>query len=83
MIDATKAVARITFKDRTDSLGVLYPGYVLGQPITVQEGQVKYITVYNGAQIGVLQFTAEFSAAIRGLIMGASSLALLVGSFSF
>ena len=80
MIDATKAISRITLKDPTNSLGVLYPGYSLGDTITVPEGETRYITVYNGARVGVLQFTAVFSGAVKGLVFGASSMALLAVS---
>ena len=46
-IDATKEVAHITFYEPSNTLGVMYPGYVLGNPIKVDKGKVKYITVYN------------------------------------
>ena len=49
MVDGNAGVARATFTG-TNNLGVLYPGYVMGQPITVNQGEVKYITVYNGQQ---------------------------------
>ena len=62
MIDATNAVARVTFSG-TNSLGVLYPGYVMGEPITIKRGDIKYITVYNGSQKGSVQFTVTFAGA--------------------
>ena len=34
MVDASTAVARVTFGG-TNNLGVLYPSYILGQPLTV------------------------------------------------
>ena len=82
-VDASKYVARIAFVDATNSLGVLYPGYVLGQPITVPEGEVKYITVYNGAQVGVLTFKSIFSGAIANTLMTASAISVLAVSHMF
>ena len=39
LLDATEATARITIEGRdARSVGVLFPGYVQGQPITVPEG---------------------------------------------
>ena len=40
-------VSHVSIKD-SDMIGVLFPGYTIGQPITVPAGEVKYITVYNG-----------------------------------
>ena len=82
MVDATKFPGRITFKDPTNSLGVLYPGYVLGQPITVEEGEIKYITVYNGNQAGVLQFESIFSGAKMNTLIGSITLLTLAISSS-
>ena len=74
MVDAQLFIGRLTFKDPTNSLGVLYPGYVLGQPITVAEGEIKYITVYNGNQAGVLVFEAIFSGAKMNMLLGTATL---------
>ena len=74
-------VGRITFKDPTNALGVLYPGYVLGQPITVPQGEKKYITLYNGNQAGQLMFTAIFSGAQRNALIG--GVTLLAGLISY
>jgi hypothetical protein len=38
-IDATQALGRVTFKKAT-SLGVLYNGYQLNEPITVPQGDI-------------------------------------------
>ena len=51
-VNAANFVAHVSIKD-SDKVGVLYPGYTLGQPITVdkidpQDTGVKYITVFNG-----------------------------------
>ena len=53
----------MTFIDSTNSLGVLYPGYSLGQPIKVEAGNVQTITVYNGKAAGPLQFMMKMSNA--------------------
>ena len=45
-IDATAQVARV--KLTGNNLGVLFPGYIIDQPITVPQGKVKYLTIYNG-----------------------------------
>ena len=79
-VDASKFVGRITFIDSTSSLGVLYPGYVLGQPITVKEGETKYITVYNGNQVGVLTFKSVFSGAVKSTLVAISTLSLAIAS---
>ena len=83
MVDATKFVGRITFKDDTNSLGVLYPGYVLGQPITVPEGEVRYITLYNGNQAGVLQFESIFSGAKMNAFIGSFALLSALISYAY
>ena len=46
-IDATAALARVIFDD-TQDLGVLFNGYNIGEPITIPEGEIQEITVYNG-----------------------------------
>ena len=58
-----------------NKLGVLYPGYRLGAPITVKEGEKRYITVYNGIQHGAMYYTVEFSGALNLVL--ASSTAML------
>ena len=73
MLDATAATARVTF-DGTNSLGVMYPGYVIGTPITINQGDVKYVTVYNGMSKGSVQFQVTFSGAAS---LAVSSLAAL------
>ena len=37
-IDATAEAAHVTFIEEGNNLGVMYPGYVLGQPIRVDKG---------------------------------------------
>ena len=61
-LDATAAVGRVIV-DNNSELGVLVPGYVIGQPITVSEGQIRKITIYNGGENGPLTYTLSFSAA--------------------
>ena len=80
MVDANAAVGRVTFAG-TSSLGVLYPGYVMGQPITVDKGETKYITVFNGMSKGSVTFNVVFSGAAgliaSGLAFAGSIAALL------
>ena len=72
-------VARVIFDD-SDTLGVLFPGYKMGQPITVQPGQVKWITIYNGNDAGPTVFKLSFSAAQNLLSVGLSII-LMATSF--
>ena len=80
MVDASSAVGRVSFSG-TNSLGVLYPGYVMGQPITVDKGSSKYITVYNGMSKGSVTFNVVFSSAqsllASGIALAASVAAML------
>ena len=50
-LNATEFTARVVFDD-SDDLGVLYPGYKMGQPITVPTGKVTFIQIYNGKDGG-------------------------------
>ena len=76
LIDATKKVARVIFDDVT-KLGVLYPGYVIGEPITVKQGLKKYITIYNGNDLGAISFKLSFSGASR-IVSGMVAIAAVV-----
>ena len=67
-VDATASVARVIFDD-ANVLGVLYPGYVMGEPITVEQGLKKYITIYNGGNLKAISFKVSFSGA-SGLVSG-------------
>ena len=64
-IDATSEAAHITFIDKDNNLGVMYPGYELGQPIRVDKGDNITLTVYNGKIAGPLRFTMIASSAVR------------------
>ena len=61
-VNATETLARVIFDD-SDNLGVLYPGYKMGQPITVDQGKIKYIQMYNGNDAGPTSFKLSFSSA--------------------
>ena len=76
IVDGTKSVARVIF-DEVDTLGVLYPGYVIGEPISVDVGKSKTITIYNGGNNGPITFVISFSAASRIMISGALAAATL------
>ena len=54
----------------------MYPGYQLGAPITVKEGEKRYITVYNGVEKGQMYYNIEFSGASA---LAAASSAVLGG----
>ena len=63
MVNAESLVGRVTI-DGDSSLGVIFPGYTIGQPITVPRGESKYIQLYNGNPYGgPIQFTLTFSGA--------------------
>ena len=81
-VDATNGVARVAFTD-VDSLGVLYNGYEIGTQITVPEGEVQEITIFNGqeATYGTLAFQLSFSKASS--LVGSYMMAILVGFLSF
>lgn len=62
-VDASSVVGRVTISAES-TLGVLYPGYAAGQPITVERGSIKYITIFNGSPYrGPVSFTLTFSSA--------------------
>ena len=63
-IDARAYLARVTF-DANDNLGVLYNGYTTGQTITIQEGTVLDLTVYNAKDEGTLDFKFVFTGGLR------------------
>ena len=81
MIDATNAVGRVTFTG-TNSLGVLYPGYVMDVPITINQGDVKFVTFYNGKSSGSLSMSVTFSGA-TGLAALSTGAALLLSSIAY
>ena len=62
-IDATKAVARVKFEGN-NFLGVLYPGYKIGDTINVSKGNVQYVTIFNGGTRGEMTAQAVFSGAV-------------------
>ena len=73
MVDASSVVGRVTIEGGKE-LGVLYPGYTTGQPITVERGSVKYITIYNGNPYGgPISFSLTFSCATNLLAAFSSS----------
>uniref|UniRef100_A0A7S3IZR9 Uncharacterized protein n=1 Tax=Strombidium inclinatum TaxID=197538 RepID=A0A7S3IZR9_9SPIT len=77
-IDATESVARVTFSDTTQ-LGVFYPGYQDENLISVPQGQVVMLTIYNGNDQGMIQYTMTFSGAVKlasAAAAAASALAL-------
>ena len=73
-VDASNATSRVIFGGSTD-LGVLHPYYTMGQPITVDFGQVKQFTVYNGNSDGNIEFDLSFSSAMKLSIVGLVSIA--------
>ena len=79
-IDATEEVARVIF-DNDEDLGVLWPDYVIGTPITIEKGTREEIVVYNGNSAGYLNFRVSFSGALPLIMTVASSLSLLIYNF--
>ena len=55
---------------------MLVPGYVNGQPITVNKGDIRKITLYNGNPSAELQFTIVYSGAATLAAAAASVLSL-------
>ena len=70
-IDATLEVARVIF-DNDEDLGVLWPDYVIGTPITIEKGTKEEIVVYNGNNAGYLNFRVSFSGS-TSLVMSVVS----------
>ncbi len=83
VVDATERVARVTFSQpsllKNPTLGVMVPGYVMGQPITVPQGEVRTITIFNGASGGSSYFDVTFSGA-TSLAASAAAASLLVSA---
>ena len=78
-IDATEYLARVVF-DNTDSLGVLFPGYIIGQPISVETGETKYVTIYNGDEAGPITYRLSFSSAQQMMMSGLSLIIVMVST---
>ena len=53
---------------------MLVPGYVNGQPITVNKGDVRKITLYNGNPSNILQFYITYSGAASLVTAAATAL---------
>mgnify|MGYP006998120514 CR=1 FL=1 len=47
---------------------------MLGSPITVKQGEKRYITVFNGVEKGQMYYEVEFSGA-SSLVAGTTALA--------
>ena len=75
-IDASETVARVIF-DNDEDLGVLWPDYVIGTPITIEKGTREEIVVYNGNNAGYLNFRISFSGAASLIMTAVSSLGLV------
>uniref|UniRef100_A0A7S3IDL5 Uncharacterized protein n=1 Tax=Strombidium inclinatum TaxID=197538 RepID=A0A7S3IDL5_9SPIT len=76
MVDATAAVGRVTF-DSASKLGVMVPNYVSGTPISIDKGDIRYVTIFNGNENGYMSFYLVFSSAARLGGVAAVALALL------
>ena len=74
-VDASEGVARVIFEN-SQYLGIEMDGMKpdVGDVITVKEGDVQEITIYNGAETGPLTFDISFSGASQ-LLAGAAALA--------
>ena len=76
-VEALDTVARVIFDGNSvESLGILLPDYIKGQPYSVEPGKSVSIAVFNGGDRGNLNFDISFSGAQRvvasaiGLTMG-------------
>lgn len=74
-IDATEGVGRVIFKN-TSVLGIEWDGAEIGDVISIAEGEIAEIPIYNGAQTGPLTFDISFSGA-GSLMAGAAALAMI------
>ena len=74
-IDATEGVGRVIFKN-TSVLGIEWDGAEIGDVISIAEGEIAEIPIYNGAQTGPLTFDISFSGA-GSFMAGAAALAML------
>ena len=75
-VDATNAVARVTFKN-SDYLGIEWSGAKVGDVITIPEGEVAEIPIYNAADKGPLTFDITFSSASFILASASALMSLL------
>lgn len=77
-VDATNAVARVTFKN-SNYLGIEWEGAKVDDVITIPEGEVAEIPIYNAADKGPLTFDITFSSASY-ILAAASAIASLLFS---
>lgn len=80
-VDASEGVARVIFEN-SRYLGIEMEGASpeVGDVITVKEGDVQSIVIYNGAETGPLTFDISFSGAYK-LLAGAATMAAVALSF--
>ena len=80
-IDASQGVARVIFEN-SRYLGIEMEGAKpdVGDVITIGEGDVQNIVIYNGAETGPLTFDISFSGAYH-LLAGAAAFAAVALSF--
>ena len=80
-VDASEGVARVIFEN-SRYLGIEMEGKnpEVGDVITVKEGDVQSIVIYNGAETGPLTFDISFSGAYQ-LLAGAATMAAVALSF--
>ena len=79
-IDATQAVARVMIDSGTN-IGVLFNEYALKTWMTIPEGNIQEITLYNGRETGNESFIVIFTGATfvkLSAVVGA--MGLLVGT---
>ena len=63
-VNAERGVARVIF-DEVSYLGIQGAGgKKIGEVITVRQGTIREITIYNGAETGPLTFLISFSGAV-------------------
>ena len=72
-VDASEGVARVIFEN-SNYLGIEWDGAKVEEVISINEGDVAEITIYNGAENGPLTFDISFSGA-KELLAGVAALA--------
>ena len=77
-MDASSYVARILL-NQNDNLGVIFNGYKTGEWITVEQGQMLDLTLYNGKADGPLEFSFVYSSSIKLATWVGSSMLLTLG----
>ena len=80
-VDATNGVARVIFEN-SRYLGIEWENYNVTDVITIPEGEIAEITIYNGAETGPALFDISFSGA-NGFLFFAMAAAFALSTYAF